>query len=86
MGEGRYARYLRVWLEVVPKRQVLLLNFDEWTGRAAETMRAVSDFLLLAPFDFRVEEAHNTHISRSVHTHTTNLGTCTWGHAVHIKP
>lgn len=40
VGEGRYARYLRVWLSVVPKRQVLLLNFDEWTGRAAETMQA----------------------------------------------
>ncbi|KAL1507551.1 hypothetical protein AB1Y20_007171 [Prymnesium parvum] len=67
VGEGRYARYLRVWLSVVPKRQVLLLNFDEWTGRAAETMQAVSAFLLLPAFAYRVEEAHNTHIARSVH-------------------
>jgi len=67
VGEGRYARYLRVWLGVVPKRQVLLLNFDMWTSRAAEAMQAVSEFLLLAPFDYRLEAAHNTHMARSVH-------------------
>ena len=79
VGEGRYARYLRNWLDIVPKRQILLhchhpthllhhpLCFDEWTDDAATTMRAVADFLNLAPFTFRVEEAHNTHKSRSVH-------------------
>ena len=67
VGEGRYARYLRNWLDIVPKRQILLVNFDEWTEDAATTMRAVADFLNLAPFTFRVEEAHNTHKSRSVH-------------------
>eukprot|EP00966_Prymnesium_polylepis_P102190 2366686-Prymnesium_polylepis.1 len=67
VGEGRYARYLAVWLGIVPKRQVLLLNFDEWTNSAAETMQAVSEFLLLAPHQYRVQEAHNTHIARSVH-------------------
>ena len=67
VGEGRYARYLRNWLDIVPKRQILLVNFDEWTDDAATTMRAVADFLNLAPFTFRVEEAHNTHKSRSVH-------------------
>ena len=29
VGEGRYARYLRNYLEVVPAPQLLLLNFDE---------------------------------------------------------
>ena len=66
VGEGRYARYLRNWLDIVPKRQILLVNFDEWTDDAATTMRAVADFLNLAPFTFRVEEAHNTHLARGI--------------------
>ena len=45
----------------------IVINFDEWTDDAATTMRAVADFLNLAPFTFRVAEAHNTHKSRSVH-------------------
>jgi len=32
VGEGRYAQYLRRWLGIVPKRQMLILNFDEWTA------------------------------------------------------
>jgi len=87
VGEGRYARYLRLWLMLVPKRQIMLLNFDEWTDNAMPTMEAVSRFLSLppfslshksgeappsaaearAPYPYRVEEAHNTHMKRSVH-------------------
>lgn len=36
----RYARYLRVWLGVVAKRQIMLINFDEWTENASSTMQA----------------------------------------------
>jgi hypothetical protein len=50
VGEGRYARYLRNWLEVVPSRQMLLLNFDEWTTDAEGTMRRVFAFLQLKPY------------------------------------
>ena len=35
--------------------------------RLVDEMREVGDFLTLAPFAFKVEEAHNTHKSRSVH-------------------
>lgn len=40
-------------------------------------MQVVAQFLLLSPFIFRVEEAHNTHSARSVHVDqkgSTNLG------------
>ena len=67
VGEGRYARYLRLWFDVVPPSQLLLLNFDEWTAEPSQTMARVSRFLGLAPFDFRITQAHNTHLSRSVH-------------------
>ena len=67
VGEGRYAKYLRLWLRVVPKKQLLLLNFDTWTLDAEATMRLVFDFLGLAPFAIRIERAHNTHLARSVH-------------------
>jgi len=91
VGEGRYARHLRLWLTLVPKRQVMLLNFDEWTNNAMPTMEAVSRFLSLPPFamrkdadgatkeaegmlkpvagpyPYKVDEAHNTHLRRSVH-------------------
>lgn len=67
VGEGRYAKYLRLWLDIVPSEQIMLLNFDEWTADAAATMRSVADFLMLGPHVFRVEEAHNTHLARSVH-------------------
>jgi len=78
VGEGRYARYLRLWLGIVPKRQMMLLNFDEWTHDAARVMEAVSEFLQLppfqakgvsttSPFGYNIAAAHNTHLSRSVH-------------------
>lgn len=67
VGEGLYARYLKNWLAVVPKRQIMLLNFDEWTQDAHATMQAVAEFLYLSPYSFRLEQAHNTHLSRSVH-------------------
>ena len=67
VGEGRYARYLRLWLDVVPRGQILLLNFDEWTAEPARTMSTVAAFLGLAPYSFRISQAHNTHMSRSVH-------------------
>ena len=67
VGEGLYARYLREWLRVVPKRQIMILNFDEWTQDAQTTMQAVADFLNLAPHRFATEKAHNTHMARSVH-------------------
>jgi hypothetical protein len=40
--------------------------------------QAVGQFLQLSPFTFRVHEAHNTHIARSVHVGqagSTNVGT-----------
>ena len=63
------ARYLREWLRVVPKRQIMLLNFDEWTRDAQATMQAIAGFLYLAPHTFATEKAHNTHLAggRSVH-------------------
>ncbi|EOD25240.1 hypothetical protein EMIHUDRAFT_450486 [Emiliania huxleyi CCMP1516] len=67
VGEGRYVRYLKLWLGMVPRRQLLLLNFDAWTASAEaaqEAMGRVAAFLQLAPFSFR---AHNTHANRSVH-------------------
>jgi len=67
VGEGLYARYLRNWLSIVPKRQMMLLNFDEWTRDAQPTMQAVASFLYLSPHTFKVEKAHNTHLARSVH-------------------
>ena len=67
VGEGLYARYLRNWLSIVPKRQMMLLNFDEWTRDAQPTMQAVASFLYLSPHPFKVEKAHNTHLARSVH-------------------
>jgi len=67
VGEGRYARYLRLWLEVYPPEQILVLNFDEWTDAPAAAMERVRAFLQLAPFAFELEQAHNTHLSRSVH-------------------
>ena len=67
VGEGRYARYLRNFLEAVPPAQILVLNFDEWTARPAEAMAVVGRFLQLAPFSYDVERAHNTHLARSVH-------------------
>ena len=70
VGEGRYVRYLKLWLGMVPRRQLLLLNFDSWTASAEaaqEAMGRVAAFLQLAPFSFRVDEAHNTHANRSVH-------------------
>uniref|UniRef100_A0A7S3RFK0 Uncharacterized protein n=1 Tax=Strombidinopsis acuminata TaxID=141414 RepID=A0A7S3RFK0_9SPIT len=70
VGEGRYARYLRLWLGMVPKRQMMILNFDVWTASdaaAKATMAEVAGFLQLAHFAFRVSEAHNTHANRSVH-------------------
>tara|TARA_B100000787_G_scaffold113790_1_gene84766 strand:- start:473 stop:748 length:276 start_codon:yes stop_codon:yes gene_type:complete len=42
VGEGLYARYLRNWLSIVPKRQMMLLNFDEWTRDAQPTMQAAA--------------------------------------------
>ena len=33
VGEGRYAKYLRLWLETTPSAQLMLLNFDEWTSQ-----------------------------------------------------
>lgn len=77
-GEGRYARYLRNYLEVVPPSQLLVLNFDEWTNQAEVSMRRVFSFLQLAPFTPKVAEAHNTHLSRSVHVQkrgASNLST-----------
>ena len=68
VGEGRYVRYLELWLGMVPRRQLLLLNFDAWTASAEaaqEAMGRVAAFLQLAPFSFRVDEAHNTHANRS---------------------
>jgi len=50
VGEGRYATYLRNWLSIVPKRQILLLNFDDWTADATDAMETVSRFLQLPPF------------------------------------
>ena len=67
VGEGRYARYLRLWLETVPSSQLMLLNFDEWTADAEATMRSVFAFLKLSAFDIAIERAHNTHMARSVH-------------------
>jgi len=67
VGEGLYARYLREWLRVVPKRQIMLLNFDEWTQDAQATMQEVAEFLYLAPHQFATQKAHNTHLARSVH-------------------
>ena len=67
VGEGRYARYLKQWLEVYPPSQILLLNFDEWTDAPAHSMERVRTFLDLTPFTFELEKAHNTHLSRSVH-------------------
>merc|ERR1711865_966460 len=67
VGEGNYARYLRTWLQYVPKRQILLINFDDLSANAAGTMEKVANFLKLAPFAFDVKEAHNTHKARSVH-------------------
>ena len=67
VGEGRYARYLKQWLEVYPPSQILLLNFDEWTDAPAHSMERVRTFLDLAPFTFELDKAHNTHLSRSVH-------------------
>ena len=70
VGEGRYARYLKNYLATVPSRQLLLLNFDEWTNDAEGTMRIVFNFLQLAPFPgLQIQQAHNTHLSRSVHVH-----------------
>ena len=51
----------------VPKRQILLLNFDDLSADASDLMERVADFLQLAPFRFKVTEAHNTHRARSVH-------------------
>ena len=69
VGEGRYGRYLRNYFEVVPLRQLLLLNFDEWTSDAEGTMRRVFAYLQLAPYPITIGEAHNTHRARSVHVH-----------------
>ena len=70
VGEGRYARYLKNYLATVPSRQLLLLNFDEWTNDAEGTMRVVFSFLQLQPFPgLQIQQAHNTHLSRSVHVH-----------------
>ena len=42
VGEGRYAKYLRMWLEVVPSSQLMILNFDEWTaGKEARKFRTL---------------------------------------------
>jgi hypothetical protein len=54
---------------MVPKRQLMILNFDEWTASdeaAQASMRDVAQFLQLSHFNFRVFEAHNTHANRSV--------------------
>ena len=68
VAEGRYARYLKNYLATIPRRQLLLLNFDEWTTDAEGTMRVVFNFLQLKPFPgLQIQEAHNTHLSRSVH-------------------
>jgi len=70
VGAGRYARYLKTYLEVVPADQMLLLDFDEWAADPAATssaMRRVAAFLRLAPFEFDTGRAHNTHLARSVH-------------------
>ena len=67
VGEGRYARFLRHWLTLVPKKQILLLNFDEWTADAAGVMRVLGDFLALPAFEYVLDKAHNAHLARSVH-------------------
>ena len=67
VGEGRYSKYLKQWLEVYARSQLLLLNFDEWTSDAASAMERVRSFLELSPFEFKLQQAHNTHLSRSVH-------------------
>ena len=69
VGEGRYARYLKHWLEVVPASQMLLLNFDEWTEDPEGMMRRVFAFLQLKPYAISIQQAHNTHLARSVHVH-----------------
>lgn len=54
---------------MVPKRQLMILNFDEWTASdeaAQASMGDVAQFLQLSHFEFRVSEAHNTHANRSV--------------------
>ena len=58
VGSGLYARYLRNWLSTVPKRQMMLINFDEWTRDAQSTMQAVAEFLKLSPYTFKLEQAH----------------------------
>jgi len=67
VGEGRFSKYLKQWLEVYPPSQILLLNFDEWTAEPAIAMERVRAFLDLSPFAFVLQQAHNTHLSRSVH-------------------
>jgi hypothetical protein len=67
VGAGRYARYLSNWVEAVPREQLLLLNFDAWTVDAEASMRRVFSFLSLSRFDISIEQAHNTHLARSVH-------------------
>jgi len=67
VGEGRYARYLRLWLSVYPPSQILILNFDQWTAAPGASMERVRTFLELAPFTFKLQQAHNTHLARSVH-------------------
>lgn len=51
----------------VPLEQIHLLNFDEWTAEPAKAMDKVGAFLQLAPFQYQISQAHNTHLSRSVH-------------------
>ena len=46
---------------------MMLINFDEWTRDAQPTMQAVAEFLKLSPHTFKLEQAHNTHLARSVH-------------------
>ena len=51
----------------MPLAQIHLLNFDEWTAEPAKAMQKVGAFLQLAPFRYQISQAHNTHLSRSVH-------------------
>ena len=65
VAEGRYARYLKNYLATIPRRQLLFLNFDEWTTDAEGTMGRLQ--LLAADPSLACRYRGAQSLSRSVH-------------------
>ncbi|RTE08149.1 sulfotransferase domain-containing protein [Paenibacillus whitsoniae] len=55
LKRGIYVDQLKLWFDLFPKHQILILNYESFFGDLPKSMKAITDFLGVPEFEFQYE-------------------------------